>query len=177
MGVVEIFTKYKSQSVNIDNLGKDQTILGFKIPLNTGKIARIFLGVTPSLPKKQGDPSVITLKVPSVPGKMPEIPSSVKSVSETAVLVSQNSFYENSEELETNAKTSDTKESSEKKQKPSDISRIENTETKIEDTENSTNNEQSPEVKQEVLNILKSDDTPEINEENQVIEISEEPIS
>lgn len=172
--LLRFLQKYKSQSVNVDNLGKNQIVLGFKVPLNTGKIARLFLGVTPSLPKKPGDPSVVTLKVPSVPGTMPEMPNSVKSVSETPVLVSQNSFHETSEEVESN----DAKEDSGKKQKP-DVSKIENTEAstdKKQGVEKKADDDQS-ETKQEIMNILKSDDTPEINEQNQVIEISEEPIS
>ncbi len=176
--LLRFLQKYKSQSVNIDNLSKNQTVLVFKIPLNTGKIARLFLGVTPSLPKKPGDPSVVTLKVPKVPGTMPEMPNSVKSVSETAVLVSQNSFYETSEEVESNNEFSDIKEDSEKKQKPLDISKTENIKNRdVKEQEIERKVDDQSETKQKIMNILKSDDTSEINEEKQVIEISEEPIS
>lgn len=174
--LLRFLQKYKAQSVNIDNLSKNQTVLGFKVPLNTGKIAKLFLGVTPSLPKKPGDPSVITLKVPNVPGTMPEMPNSVKSVSETAVLVSKNSFYENSEELETVESVTEMKEEKEPSKNEKTPDKKTNT---IQDSDNEEIKDKTNEskTKQEVMKVLNSKETPEINEENQVIEISEEPIA
>ncbi len=79
--------KYKADIVNVDNLGKDETLLYFRVPLHTGKIAKIYAGVTASLPKKPGDPSVVTIKVPETPDVMPDMPESVKMVQNEAVLV------------------------------------------------------------------------------------------
>ena len=53
------------------------------------KIAKIYLGITPSLPKRPGDPSVISVSVPQIPGKMPEMPWAVKSVMDVPVLVNK----------------------------------------------------------------------------------------
>lgn len=172
--LLRFLQKYKSQSVNVDNLSKNQIVLRFKVPLNTGKIARLFIGVTPSLPKKPGDPSIVTLKVPSVPGTMPEIPNSVKSVSETPVLVSRNSFYESSEKLDSNNETSNIVE--DKK-----VSNTKNSNVAVKNVKNlktakGIEKKTAKQSEKEVMNILESNEVPEINEENQVIEISEEPI-
>ena len=171
--LLRFLQKYKSQSVNVDNLSKNQIVLRFKVPLNTGKIARLFIGVTPSLPKKPGDPSIVTLKVPSVPGPMPELPNSVKSVSEIPVLVSRNSFYESSEELDSSNEISNIVEDKKISNTKSNVA-IKN--VKNLKTAKGIEKKTAKQSEKEVMNILESNEVPEINEENQVIEISEEPI-
>ena len=84
-------------ATNNDKLSPNQTSLGFRIPLSSGKIAKVFLLITPSLPKQPGDPTIKTIKVPSIPGKMPIIPQSIKALEHTAVLVNHSNKYKEAE--------------------------------------------------------------------------------
>ncbi len=86
---IRFLQKYKAETINSDQLLPNQTVLSFRIPLNSGKIAKIYMGITPSLPKKPGEASVTSVSVPKIPGKMPEMPSAVKSVVGVPVLVNK----------------------------------------------------------------------------------------
>ena len=86
---IRFLQKYKSETINSDQWQPNQTVLSFRVPLNSGKIAKIYIGITPSLPKKPGAPSVTSVSVPKIPGKMPEMPSAVKSVMDVPVLVNK----------------------------------------------------------------------------------------
>ncbi|MBQ2173778.1 MAG: hypothetical protein II453_01510 [Alphaproteobacteria bacterium] len=86
---IRFLQKYKAETINSDQLLPNQTVLSFRIPLNSGKIAKIYMGITPSLPKKPGEASVTSVSVPKIPGKMPEMPSAVKSVVDVPVLVNK----------------------------------------------------------------------------------------
>ena len=85
--LLRFIQKYKSTSNSVDNLNKNENLLTFRVPLSSGKIAKVSAGVTASLPKKPGDPSITTLKIPDTPGEMPEISEYVKSVANESVLV------------------------------------------------------------------------------------------
>jgi hypothetical protein len=87
--VLRFLQKYRAESVNAKQLAPNQVLLCFRVPLHTGKISKIYVGITPTVPKKPGDPSVVSLKVPGAPGKMPELPASVEAVASEAVLISK----------------------------------------------------------------------------------------
>ncbi|MBR1479946.1 MAG: hypothetical protein IJ599_03570, partial [Alphaproteobacteria bacterium] len=65
--VLRFLQKYRASTVNADQLAPNQIVLGFRIPLSSGKIAKVFAGVVASIPKKPGDPSVTPLKIPETP--------------------------------------------------------------------------------------------------------------
>ena len=86
---IRFLQKYKAETINSDQLAPNQTVLSFRVPLHSGKIAKIYMGVTPSLPKKPGEASATSVSVPKIPGKMPEMPSAVKTVADVPVLVNK----------------------------------------------------------------------------------------
>jgi hypothetical protein len=161
---LRLLQKYKAESFNASQLAPNQTVLCFKIPLRSGKVSKIFVGVTPSMPKRPGDPSVTTLKVPVTTNKMPEMLSSVVSVANEAVLVSK--VTSSTEEIpfveeEEGEEVVGTK----KQSKKSNSTKKKEAETSID-----------IESKEKVLDVLKSDKVPEIKESEAVVEINEEPI-
>lgn len=174
--LLRFLQKYKSQSANVDNLSKNQIVLGFKVPLNTGKIAKLSIGVTPSLPKKPGEVSVTTLKVPTIPGQMPEMPSSVTSLSETAVLVNQSSLADSSTSEEAELDTIDKLDGDDNDKKTDDKQNKPSSKTKGTPSKQPISAEEEK-TKQEVMNVLNSDSSPKMDDDNSVIEVSEEPIS
>lgn len=192
--VIRFLQKYQADVLSNDQLAPNQTILCFKIPLNSGKISKVFMAVTPSIPKKPGDPSVVSVKVPSIPGKMPDIPSSVLSVANTPVLTSRVPKFDSGDfpdkskvtavagsnktpaslasapNRDGSSVTSSTVSSS-----SNDIESV--TEEKIVDSVDSQKDKDAEDekVKQQALDILKSEDDISIDDDS-VIAISEEPI-
>ena len=176
--VLRFLQKYKAEAVNADQLAPNQTILGFKIPLNNGKIAKIFAGVTASIPKKPGDPSVVSVKVPTTPNKMPDIPQSVISVANDPILASKSisDTTTETENISDNSENDVIIEEETPSTTPEKNKQIKNKKTI--DKKNKDKKIKSPENKtqKEVLNILKSDDSPSIKEDESVIAVNEEPI-
>jgi hypothetical protein len=88
--VLRFLQKYKAEVVSPDQTSVNQVVLSFKIPLSDGKIAKIYVGVKASTPKKPGEPAASVVKIPTVPpGSMPAIPSSVAAVANEPVLSSR----------------------------------------------------------------------------------------
>jgi type VI secretion system protein ImpL len=155
--------KYRVESVNADKMEKNQILLGFKIPLNGGKAAGIFAGVNIYAPKKPGESSNFSVKLPEIAGKMPELPDSVKEVLDEAVLVSN--------PIEDSSLTEDSfSRSVEIVDEPFE----QNEKDKKENVQRESEKEKT---KKEVLNILNSENSPQLQREESVIEISEEPIN
>ncbi len=178
---IRFLQKYKAEVLNVDQLAPNQTILCFKVPLNTGKIAKIYMGVTPSIPKKPGDPSVVSVKVPETPGKMPEMPSYVKSVAETPVLISKIPSVDTTDkkadkEKEKTEEKSEEKGDSEEKAQTNDEEKTEESKTESSDESSEKKKEEAEEKsREEAVKILNSEETPEQNEES-IVQESEEPI-
>ncbi|MDR1365336.1 MAG: hypothetical protein LBJ42_01990, partial [Holosporales bacterium] len=186
---LRMLQKYRTNSVNAEQLSPNQIVLGFKIPLSNGKDAKIYVGVTASIPKQPGEPSVTTLKIPITAGKAPEIPPSVMAVAREAVLINKimsSPFPMNAvDELDhavlgvSDDDKPDTKKGvgiknkgesapANKTKKSGDTVRKESISPKAvsRDTQE----------REEVLNILKSDKLPETSNEETLVEVAEEPI-
>jgi type VI secretion system protein ImpL len=82
--------EHKAAIVSSDISIPNQRILEFRIPLSNGKIARIFVGVTASHPKRLGSSGESNVRIPEIIGPMPDFSPSVLSVSNEAVLVNRN---------------------------------------------------------------------------------------
>ncbi|MDR0695516.1 MAG: hypothetical protein LBF56_01940 [Holosporales bacterium] len=178
--VLRFLQKYRAESVNAGQLAPNQVLLCFRVPLHTGKIAKIYVGITPTIPKKPGDPSVVSLKVPTTPGKMPELPASVEAVASEAVLISKI-------RSETPVDTTDNKKqkTSEEPEEPTEEEEnvgeaVEIEETVSESTEASTkmakqdDKERKNKIQdREVKKLLES---PELLETEPVIEVTEDAI-
>ena len=145
---------------NNDKLAPNQTSLGFRIPLSSGKIAKVFLLVTPTLLKQPGEPTSKSIKVPSIPGKMPVIPPSIKAIEHTSVLVNDLNKYRSDNSIQTTQAV--TRKDSQKE-----------FENKI-SSKTISKKKTAPDDKDEVLKIL-SDNSDHIEEESE-IEISNTPI-
>ncbi|MDR3224003.1 MAG: hypothetical protein LBT03_00215 [Holosporales bacterium] len=177
--VIRFLQKYKSDSANASKLVPDQVLLRFDVPLSSGKISKIFVGITPSIPKKPGDPSVTSLKVPTPVGKAPEMPSSVISVANEAVLVSKIRRNQNITEPEI--------EQEPKPEESPEIHLVSNDKAKKTRTNTKPKKKQEPKKrepdvrstseKKEIQDVLKSAESPTTDEIDQVVEISEEPIT
>jgi hypothetical protein len=181
-GSIRFLRKYKVDA-NTDKMSPDQTIVRFDIPLSSGKIAKVFAGITASLPQKTGDPSVVTVKLPRIPGKMPPVPSFVNNLGEEALLVAKVRFYgadDGDEETSSDADTTKDDTQNEKstqldddKEKPKangekdHNDREPSTKKSASDLESSNNDE--------VSEILEADST-KIEREKPSIEINQEPI-
>ncbi|MDR3031018.1 MAG: hypothetical protein LBU35_01370 [Holosporales bacterium] len=169
--ILRFLQKYRAEATNADRSSPNQTTLCFKVPLNNNKLTKIYVGITPSIPKKPGDPALTTVKVPKTTDKMPEIPRSVMSVVDDAVLSTKN-FLNNgeaeninlAEEMEKDEEIAADKAKS-KKEKTS-LRKIQ---------KNKPKPSLSPERKA-VIDILESDESPAISEGDSVIEITNEPI-
>jgi hypothetical protein len=174
--VLRFLQKYRAESVNAKQLAPNQVLLCFKIPLHTGKIAKIYVGITPSEPAKPGDPTTISLKVPITPGKMPELPASVESVVSEAVLTNKihsetdtgapNTPASHDKQFDDKAKETDKENKNEES--------ITNTTTKIDD-ENPKKTEKPTQAKA-VKKLLESSEVPELTDTTPVIEVTEEAI-
>lgn len=174
--ILRFLQKYKYDAVNANNLSPNQTVLCFKIPLSNNKISKVFVGITPSLPKKPGDPTAVTVKVPKTPGKMPEMPKSVISAKNDIILTAQAHDLElqQAEKKETTEveevvdQVEEVVEQNKEAQKP----------TASEKSQAAEEVETKPaEPKQNPVDeIMQSDEVPEISEDDSVIEITNEPI-
>ncbi|MDR0942787.1 MAG: hypothetical protein LBM19_04250 [Holosporales bacterium] len=160
--VLRLLQKYKAESFNASGLAPNQAALCFKVPLSSGKVSKIFVGITPSIPKKPGEPSITTLKVPTTVNKMPPMPASVISVANEAVLVSRIRANIDTEEISL-VEEEDNKADEERQPKESKPNK-----------KKTNRNPTDLKTKEAVLDVLKSDKTPEIKES--VVEVSEEPI-
>ncbi|MDR1233688.1 MAG: hypothetical protein LBJ92_00860 [Holosporales bacterium] len=171
--IIRFLQKYKSETAGSDRTSPNQRILCFQIHLSDSKVAKIFIGVTVSMPKKPGDPSVTILKIPDVPGKMPELPSSVSAVANEPVLVTK--YYGGTADIiqneETTALSGSVGSKPKEKQRPG--------KEKKESNGGPDHSEASPQrdTQEEIKDILESPtNEPASKEEQPEIEIAEEPI-
>jgi hypothetical protein len=192
--VLRFLQKYKAEAINADQASPNQVILEFKVPLNNGKIAKVYAGVTASIPKKPGDPSSVTVKIPVTPNSIPEIPKSVMSVSNDPVLTQRMTESGISAEMEDIAEDEENEEGSEEmaaeednlseevEQQPAKSSKKKvATKSKKAKTKKGSRSKKSPSqtettVQKEVEAVLKSETAPEVPEDDTVVEINEEPI-
>ena len=87
--LLRFLQKYKS-TLNYNKLhDPNQNILEFKIPLDDGKTARLFLGVTVFKPQQSESALLNSVKVPDIPGKMPPISQQVISYSNIPILINK----------------------------------------------------------------------------------------
>jgi type VI secretion system protein ImpL len=192
---LKFLQKYKASTVSDDIASHNQRILEFKIPLDNGKFARIFVGITASHPKKPGEPGVTNVKIPDIPGKMPDIPSAVLLALNEPVLVNmkisnvfgtspEESHLQNEDEPQEDEEPRDDEESqASSEQKKSHNSKPDRKKNKP-SPKNSRNKNVSKNPKKsnarssedEVLNVLRSNDEP-IEEEDSIVTVSETPIN
>jgi hypothetical protein len=85
--VLRFLEKNKAATVSVDLLAPYQRVLEFKIPLDNGKIARVFVGVTASHPKRPGDPSATNVEIPVPVGHAPNLSDAVLLAQNEPVLV------------------------------------------------------------------------------------------
>ncbi|MDR1333216.1 MAG: hypothetical protein LBJ69_02310 [Holosporales bacterium] len=172
---LRMLQKYRTDSVNAEQLSPNQVVLSFRIPLSSGKDARISVGLTPSIPKQPGVAAVTTLRVPVPAGKMPEIPSSITAVVNEAVLVNKL--------ISSTGSTSVSEGNQDSKGAATTASGTPESPAKPEATSTPTaapvGGQKAPPTpaQQEVLDVLESDTPPTAQNENSVVEIAEEPIS
>ncbi|MDR0744512.1 MAG: hypothetical protein LBE97_00970 [Holosporales bacterium] len=181
--VLRFLQKYKAETANVDLSSANQTVLCFKIPLNNNKLTRIYVGITPFILKKPGESSVTYVKVPKTTGKMPQIPKSVILISDEAVLTNNTDreFFEsstenkNAEEIEP-----EQKESNENTVEPTRVEKVPN--KKIHKQKKSPKTKQkplqpikTPTQRENVRQILETNEPPSLNENESMIEIIEEP--
>ncbi|MDR0640789.1 MAG: hypothetical protein LBF65_03640 [Holosporales bacterium] len=168
--LLRFLQKYRSETNSSDRTSQEQRLLCFKIPLSNSKTAKIYVAVTASSPRKPGDTSSTTIKIPGIPGKMSEMPEAVLAVKDEPVLV--NKYEGGAQVISSDADQDGTRALS-------SVSRAKESSKKGKKvyTGGSASTEsvkQDPQA--EVKNILESPDEPPIKEEQSVIEIAEEPI-
>ena len=164
--VLRFLQKYKAKTINTDKMMPNQIALCFKIPLNSGKIAKIYMGIIPTLLKKPGDPSIKSVPVPTVPGMMPEMPSDVLAISDVPVLVNMR------QKIEIKATQKEERVNDEVSKYYEPPRKRNETVKKKQDT---IKNKQSDEERKKALKILREDEKDTIEEEP-AIEIDEEGI-
>jgi type VI secretion system protein ImpL len=188
--VLRFLQKYKAATVSDDLLAPNQRILEFKIPLDNNKIARIFVGITASHPKKPGASSATNVRIPDVPGQMPDIPSSVLSVLNEAVLVNRkisNVFEspiadepqeQDDDESQTRPQLEDENKEAQAEEKMESHKKNKPIKKRARGKNIMSTTKESDEKRKrnEVLNVLKSNDN-DVVEEDSIVEISETPIS
>ena len=190
--VLRFLQKYKSETGNNDQASANETVLCFKIPLNNGKIAKVYAGVTASLPKKPMDASVTTVKLPRTPEEMPEISREVLAVLEQSVLIEKSETSgvidqddevvdieeednDNVEEKSTKQKTGN--KSLKSKQKEKQTKKQENVKNEQNIKTQKENKQENNDESKEVIDILESDEVPSIEDEDEsLIQINEEAI-
>jgi hypothetical protein len=174
--LIRFLRKYKATVVSSNLLSPNQWVLELKIPLSNGKIARVFVGITVSIPKKPGDSNVTNVKVPKAPGKMPDMPSFVISVANEPVLIykASSNLFETpildevstqEDEAEPEPPDNEPTKPARKKRRPRKAQR----KARTQHSSRKPNNE-------DVLDVLKSDEKAEIGDGEPIIEVNETPI-
>jgi type VI secretion system protein ImpL len=173
--VLRFLRKYKVDT-STDQRTPNQTILRFEVPLSSGKMAKVFVGVTASLPQKTDTPTVATVNLPQTPGKMPQIPLFVNNAKEEALLVARVGLDEPNLSLyerEDASDITDKEELSSNKMKPSKKEGKSVDETRIQENRINADISETGNGNDDVSSILKSSND---RTEEPVIEINEEPI-
>lgn len=166
--VLRFLQKYRAtDGSNADNLLTNQNLLNFKIPLNTGRVAKIYAAVTAGLPMKPGDASAVTLKVPAVPENMPEMSAKITALSNSPVLVEKAAatYTVSTENLEDDEAPIEDKDKEEKPIKKSADSPVQQKKAEKKTAETSE--------RKKALEILESNEIPN---EDQIVSVSEEEI-
>ena len=169
---IRFLQKYKAANTNSDTLAPNQSVLNFRVPLNSGKIAKIYMGVTPSLPKKPGEPSVTGVSIPQIPGKMPKMPSSVKALESISVLINRAPVTETNTKKEQSVRTKieDTSETIETDPEHGVPDQVEMKDVVKDEKKLKQEND-----RKEAMRILRSTNNQEKDEEP-LVEINEEEI-
>ncbi|MDR2458727.1 MAG: hypothetical protein LBD43_01370 [Holosporales bacterium] len=176
---LRMLQKYRTDSVNAEQLAPNQMVLGFRIPLNNGKDAKVFVGITASVPKQPGEPSAATLRIPMPAGKMPEIPSSVTAVANEAVLVSKAISLPGEsdaviDQVILGADDPQSGQGIERKRKSTGSEKPKN--TRPQPTAATEPESHDARTKNEIMDILKSNKPPETSDTDTLVEVAEEPI-
>jgi hypothetical protein len=190
--ILRFLQKYQAPDGNQSNLLDNQTLLLFEIPLSNGKKAKIYVGITASLPTKPGDTYVTTLKVPKTTEEMPPMPKGVTAVARIPMLieklattysVSYDTEIESGsddDEYEEIESVDDTDEEDFKEQpQKTNIKKANPKATPRKKRQNvkKTKNKSPKTNSREVMKILESDEVPSIdNEKEKVIDISDEEL-
>jgi type VI secretion system protein ImpL len=176
--VLRFLQKYKADAVSPDQTSSNQVVLSFKIPLSDAKIAKVYVGIKASVPKKPGDPSSSVVKIPIVPpGNMPEIPSSVSAIANEAVLASRftETGFEKPDIIQEVAEEEidePDQQDSPSKQKKNSPKKVKKSKKQAEEPKKKADTES-----EKIEQILESDDNKQSGAgESPLIEISSEPI-
>lgn len=186
--------KYRAETGNLDKVLPNENILCFRIPLNNGKISKVYAGITIFLPKKPGDSNMTSVKLPRTPEEMPEVSKNVLGVMDQPVLVEKsetngivekdddhnnnddkNIINEDEEEIISNNNSNKNKDQSKSSNKSQNINKQKNDKKQ---NNSSENNESNKSEDQEVVDILESDKIPSLEDEDEsLIQVNEEPIT